>query len=126
VDRACQKHAGPRVTGIGSDGAITQGVNSISLNGTHGADLRDAHAVVLEIVMEMSPSAVTELEPDTELIADLGYDSLGLLELIVALEDTLDLPPIDVEELAEIERVADLERVVSRAGDRIHGGREPA
>jgi acyl carrier protein len=72
----------------------------------------DISTVVLEIVTEMSPSGVTELGPDTELVAELGFDSLGLVELLAALEDTLDLPPVDIEALGTMARVADLQCVV--------------
>ncbi len=68
---------------------------------------------VIEIVSEMAPSAHTEVSADTELIAELGFDSLGLLELLAALEDELNLPPIDEEQLAEIRVVRDLERIVA-------------
>ena len=81
--------------------------------------------MVLDIVRELSPSGVTELRPDTDLVAELGFDSLGLVELLVALEDTLDLPPLDAEVLGGMERVADLERVVSEAQARMAPGQEP-
>jgi acyl carrier protein len=76
----------------------------------------DASAVVLEIVSEMS--GVTDLGPHSELVADLGFDSLGLVELLAVLEDALGLSPIDVEALGEIDRVADLQRVVREAAAR--------
>lgn len=79
----------------------------------------DTSTVVLEIAREMSPSGVTELGPDTSLVAELGFDSLGLVELLVVLEDTLDLPPLDDKALAGMERVADLERIVREAQARI-------
>lgn len=82
----------------------------------------DASTAVIEIVREMAPSGVTDVRPDTNLVGELGFDSLGLVELLVALEDTLDLPPLDDKALAGMARVADLERVVSEAQARMPPG----
>ena len=82
----------------------------------------DARSVVLNIVMEMSPSAPTELRPDTELVGELGFDSLGLVELLVVLEDTLDLPPLNADVLGGMERVTDLQQVVGEAKARMPQG----
>lgn len=75
----------------------------------------DTGAVVLEILRELSPSGAIEIRPDTELVAELGFDSLGLVELLVALEDSLDLPPIDTETPIKMDSVADLEQIVLKA-----------
>jgi acyl carrier protein len=74
---------------------------------------------VAEIVMEMSPAGVTEVRPDAALIAELGFDSLGLVELLVVLEDRFDLPPLPAEMTGGVERVSDLERMVSEARARM-------
>jgi acyl carrier protein len=79
----------------------------------------DVDTVVLEIVSEMSPSGVTEVRPEADLVAELGFDSLGLVELLVALEDTLKLPPVDIEALGKVDRVADLQRVFQDAQARM-------
>jgi acyl carrier protein len=101
---------------MGGKGVINRGMSS-SLGETTQAT--DASTVVLEIVTEMSPSGVTEVGPDTELVAELGFDSLGLVELLVALEDTLKLPPVDIEALGNVDRVADLQRVFQDAQARM-------
>lgn len=75
----------------------------------------EPHASVLQIVAELSPLGVTDVTPDTRLVAELGFDSLGLVELMVALEDALEIPPIGTEILGSLERVEDLERVVREA-----------
>jgi acyl carrier protein len=74
-----------------------------------------ARATAVDIVMELSPFAATELRPETELVAELGYDSLGLLELVAALEDALGLASIDDRELAGMRCVADVQRIVAAA-----------
>jgi len=72
----------------------------------------------------MAPAGVTALGPETNLVADLGFDSLGLVELLVVLEDDLDLPPLDAEVLGGMERIADLERIVTEAKGRMPSGSE--
>lgn len=101
-----------RVSGIGGKGVIKRGMNT-----TRGSSEQaiDANALVLEIVREMSPSGVTEVAPDAELVAELGFDSLGLVELLVALEDALHLKPVDPEAIGRLDRVADLQRVVQES-----------
>jgi acyl carrier protein len=78
----------------------------------------DRRQVVRELVREMSPSPASGVGPKTNLIAELGYDSLGLIELVATLEDALSLAPIDNDELAAMERVGDLERIVAVARPR--------
>ena len=73
----------------------------------------EASLTVLEVVREMS--GATEVEPSSELIAELGFDSLGLIELLAVLEDTLDLPSVDMGALSSIVRVADLQGMVQEA-----------
>jgi len=79
------------------------------------APAADTGSAILEILRELSPSGATEIGPDTELVAELGFDSLGLVELLVVLEDTLDLPPIDTEAMGKMDCVADLEHIVLEA-----------
>lgn len=81
--------------------------------------MMDASTAVLELVSEMSPLGLREVWPDTELVAELGFDSLGLVELLVALEEVLKLPPVDLEATGKIDLVADLQRVVQEAQARM-------
>jgi len=74
-----------------------------------------AVAAVRELIVDMSPLGVTEVTPDTMLVAELGFDSLGLVELLVVVEDRFDLPPFEGLLLGEVERVADLERIATEA-----------
>ena len=46
---------------------------------------------VLEIIAEVSGVEVSSLEPETELVADLGIDSPRALQLLVELEDRLEI-----------------------------------
>jgi acyl carrier protein len=74
-----------------------------------------AVTAIRELIVEMSPLGVTEVTPDTTLTAELGFDSLGLVELLVVIEDRLDLPPLEEQALIGIDRVADLERIATEA-----------
>ncbi len=56
------------------------------------------------------PSVITD---DLLLVADLGYDSLGLLELVSALEVEFDLTEVSEEEALEIESVGDLHALLA-------------
>ena len=77
-----------------------------------------AVVAVRELIAEMAPLGDTEVTPDTELVAELGFDSLGLVELLVVIEDRLDLPPLEEQALFELERVSDLERIATEAHTR--------
>jgi acyl carrier protein len=72
----------------------------------------DASAIVREIVLRMAPeqSRIDAANPD--LVNDLGYHSLALLEMAFALEDEFGLPPIDQERAADIHALADVEEYV--------------
>lgn len=58
------------------------------------------------------PEAITD---ELFLIADLGYDSLGLLELVSALEVEFGLTEVPEEQALEIETVADLLALLASA-----------
>lgn len=75
----------------------------------------DPNAVVAQIVTELSPAGIADVNPDADLVADLGFDSLGLVELLVAIEDALGLSPLDTEGLGDVRSVADLQRAATEA-----------
>jgi acyl carrier protein len=80
-----------------------------------GTGTVDVSAAVRQVVTEMSPAGASNIGPQSKLVADLGFDSLGVVELLVVLEDTLELAPIEEQGLVGMESVADLERVVEEA-----------
>ncbi len=71
----------------------------------------DVRASVSAIVMELAPNpSEAPAEPTSQLVEDLGYHSLALLELAFTLEDEYDLPPIDettARQITTIEAISD-------------------
>lgn len=63
---------------------------------------------------DMAPIKPAELTSASRLMADLGYDSLGLLELAGLLEQELELPAFSEDDAMGIETVGDLEQLVLR------------
>ncbi|MFI9388799.1 phosphopantetheine-binding protein [Kutzneria sp. NPDC052558] len=61
----------------------------------------------LALAMAPAPGGATGID-DPDLVDDLGYHSLALLELAFALEDEFELPPIDQERAQRIRRVGDV------------------
>ena len=63
---------------------------------------------ILEIVtaelQKMTPKPVT---PETEIMRDLGLDSLAVMNFVMTLEERFDLS-IPMDRIAEVETVADL------------------
>ncbi|MFD7668743.1 acyl carrier protein [Streptomyces sp. NPDC059788] len=80
-----------------------------------GAAEDDTRSTVYAIVGAMAPVAGAELTDETTLIADLGYDSLRLLELTLALEQGLGLPELAPEETATVATLGDVVHLVSAA-----------
>ncbi|MFT4034266.1 MAG: acyl carrier protein [Patulibacter sp.] len=69
---------------------------------------------VREVVLELAPIAPAgPLTSDTLLINDLGFDSLLIIELVVALEQELGVAGPDDEESLHVATVGDLETQVA-------------
>ncbi len=72
---------------------------------------------VRAIVMELAPSNPPRVSERLHLVNDLSFDSVALLELIVALETEFDLPAMKPEETNDLLTVRQLqERVVDLVG----------
>ncbi|HTY34552.1 acyl carrier protein [Mycobacterium sp.] len=71
---------------------------------------------VLALVAAMAPAANDPHLHDT-LMVDLGYTSLRLLELSIALERAFGLPPLTPESLAGVSTVGDLVNLVRKQQD---------
>ena len=71
-------------------------------------DTRDeSKRVALEIIAEVAGADLTTLQPETELVADLGIDSPKALQLLIELEDRLEVEVSD-DDVAELKTVGDI------------------
>jgi acyl carrier protein len=69
--------------------------------------MRDDIAAIFEQVLGR-PVAIND---DTDIVEDLGMDSLGVMNFVMAIEDFYDLS-IPLDRVAQIQTVADLIRAV--------------
>lgn len=78
-------------------------------NGDGGSEraIRDEIAAIFEQVLGR-PVSITD---DTDIVEDLGMDSLGVMNFVMAIEDHYDLS-IPLDRVAQIQTVADLIRAV--------------
>lgn len=79
------------------------------------------------LIVRMAPEAPAEVNDDERLIEDLGFDSIRLMELTVALERVFALPRQNPEQLVDVLKVGDVVRLVqnqSTAGPREQGSSE--
>jgi acyl carrier protein len=86
-----------------------------------GKDDDRVREVVVDMIVEMAPSADAIPDLSAKLIDDLGYHSLALLELAFSLEDEFDLEPLDEETAREIVTVRDVQNIVIRMLAERHG-----
>jgi acyl carrier protein len=81
----------------------------------------DVRGRVRAVVLELAPIAPPAPAGNWDLVEDLGYDSLGLIELAVALEQELSLPPLSEHDSLGVTLLDDVEDLVIRV--RESGGR---
>lgn len=72
---------------------------------------------VLALVTALAPAPIAEPALNGALMDDLGYTSLRLFELCIAVEQAFALPPLDQETLAGVRTVGDLVDLVRRQQD---------
>ncbi len=70
---------------------------------------------ILDMVAEQFLLERSEISGDTAFVADLGADSLDVVELTMALEEEFSLPDTPEEELSEIVTIGDLAAYVTKA-----------
>jgi acyl carrier protein len=73
---------------------------------------------VLALVIALAPGPVAEPDLHGALIDDLGYTSLRLLELYIAVERAFALPPLGQDALAGVSTVGDLVDLVRTLKER--------
>ena len=70
---------------------------------------------IIKMVAEQFMIDENEITADTSFVDDLGADSLDVVELTMATEETFSLPDTPEDELTNIQTVGDLADYVSRA-----------
>lgn len=70
---------------------------------------------IIKMVAEQFMIDENEISADTSFVDDLGADSLDVVELTMALEETFSLPDTPEDELTNIHTVGNLADYVSRA-----------
>jgi acyl carrier protein len=74
--------------------------------------IRNEISVIFEQVLGRSVS----IDDDTDIVEDLGMDSLGVMNFVMAIEDFYDLS-IPLDRIAQIQTVADLISAVRELRD---------
>ena len=69
---------------------------------------------IIKMVAEQFMIDENEITADTSSVDDLGADSLDVVELTMAMEETFSLPDTPEDELTNIQTVGDLADYVSR------------
>jgi acyl carrier protein len=92
---------------------------------THEAVLAEVRGVI-----EQHTDAKADLTEKTELVADLGIDSLGVMEVVAEIEDKFDLTIADAE-LRDVSTLGDVAQAIesrlradgrlSEAADEVEG-----
>ena len=74
--------------------------------------MTDIREEVLALVSAMAPDTAGEPDLSSALIDDLGYTSLRLIELSIAVERAFELPQLNPEVLVGVSTVGDLVNLV--------------
>ncbi len=83
-------------------------------NATLTGGLTAADAARLdEVILSLCFLKPAEMTNGLDLIGDLGYDSLGMLELISAVEAEFDLGEVDETSALQVQTVGDLRRLLA-------------
>ncbi|MGW7579336.1 acyl carrier protein [Streptomyces sp. NPDC054765] len=69
---------------------------------------------VREIIGDMSPKKEKNPAPEQHLVNDLGYDSVSLMELALALESDFNLFEFDEEQAGNMVTVGDVANLIAQ------------
>jgi long-chain acyl-CoA synthetase len=73
------------------------------------------------LIAEVAQKPVSAVRPESKLQADLGFDSLMVTELSVALEQA-GVPPVALEDLTKLETVDELRKLITSTGRHVSAG----
>lgn len=76
---------------------------------------REIRAKVRAVIDEIAPFDNNQLSSESTLVADLGFDSLGIFECVVAIEDAFGLRDTGGNDETWFETVGELEQYVLNA-----------
>lgn len=79
----------------------------------------DLSPVIAEFAQRLAPARPASVDIDDELVRDLGYDSLAMVELQFAVEELFQLEPLPADEALSIWTIRDLVELVD---ERVSGG----
>jgi acyl carrier protein len=73
------------------------------------AEARDITAEVKRIIAEQLDVDEADIAPESTFVDDLGADSLGLVELVLAFEEAfeIDIPDEDTEQIGTVQDAVD-------------------
>jgi len=73
------------------------------------AEARDISAEVTRIIKEQLDVDEADIKPESSFIDDLGADSLGIVELVLAFEEAfeIDIPDEDTEQIRTVQDAVD-------------------
>lgn len=74
----------------------------------------DIAARVRELVGSLVPAGARQVGPADRLVEDLGFDSVAVLELALALEVEFDLEEIDENQTVDLSTVGDIETLIAK------------
>ncbi|MCP2297444.1 acyl carrier protein [Nocardia amikacinitolerans] len=78
-------------------------------------------ARVRRLVQAMAPEPLADLADEHRLVEDLGFDSLRLMELTLALERGFELPRQRPQDLVGVRRIGEVIALVENARGSDHG-----
>ncbi|MFD0689919.1 acyl carrier protein [Actinomadura fibrosa] len=70
---------------------------------------------VRDLVGDLVPAGARRVGPADRLVEDLGFDSVAVLELALALEVEFDLQEIDEARTVDLATVGDIEALIAKA-----------
>jgi len=103
--------------GLTPDTSIIEPVQSYDQSIDEGGPVpsgKDLIPILLEIVAEKTGYPVEMLEPDMDMEADLGIDSIKRVEILGVMEEKVPgLPPVEAERLAELRTLKQIAELMS-------------
>ena len=81
------------------------------------SEREERSARVRELVGAMSPLGERVARSSDRVVDDLGYDSVAILELALALEVEFDLQAIEEDQAVDLVTVGDVEEMVHRLAE---------